>query len=525
MADGYLAFVLHAHLPFIRHPEYEYFLEERWFFEAMTETYLPLLEVFENLRADGARFPLTLSLSPSLLAMMEDPLLQARYRRHLGGLIALTDHEQERLRDEGHMAWLAGWYGDFFRRMAALYDRWDGRVSQAFRALHETGDIELMTCTATHGLLPLLAARPKTVEAQVRTGLDWFERVMGFRPRGLWLPECAWTPGLDGVLRREGIRYFFLESHGIENASAAPLAGVHAPLYTPEGVAAFGRDRESLQEVWSADEGFPGDGDYREFYRDVGHDLPWDYVGPFIGGDVRSDTGIKYHRITGPTPHKALYDPHAARDKAALHAGEFVDKRVAQLHHLRTLLEAPVVVAPFDAELYGHWWFEGPQWLDFVLRKLAFDQDVVALTTVSGYLDRHPVQQTATPGTSSWGHRGTFEIWLNESNDWIHDHLTECARRLEELAAAQAEPVDALTDRALRQAVRELLLAQASDWPFIIANGTATEYAERRVRDHVARFHHLADGVARGTIDGDALGVLEAMDNPFPDADWRVFAP
>lgn len=525
MHKGYLAFVLHAHLPFVRHPEYDRFLEENWFFEAITETYIPLLKFFHRLLEEKVPFQLTVSISPSLLAMLEDPLLQERYLRHIRSLRALCEQEHGRVADDGHLRWLAEMYGTLFSEAEQLFLRCEGRIAALFKRLHEQGAVELITTTATHGILPLLRARPETVEAQIVTGLRYFEQVFGFRPSGIWLPECGWTPGLDDVLRREGIRYFFVESHGIEHASVTPFHGVYAPVYTPAGVAAFGRDRGSTKEVWSAEEGFPGDPDYREFYRDIGHDLDLHYLQPFLQSDVRADTGIKYCRITGPTPHKQPYNPEVAREKAALHAGVFMDKRIAHIEYLHSVMEAPpIITAPFDAELFGHWWFEGPQWLDFVIRKAAFDQHCVELTTLSRYLERHPVHQVGDPVTSTWGHAGYFETWLNASNDWIYDHLVHCADRMRQLAHQHGRaPVSEPVRRALNQCVRELLLAQSSDWPFIITNGTSAQYASRRVRDHVSRFHQLADGIDRGTIDDEQLRALEYIDNIFPNADYRMF--
>jgi len=526
-ARGYLAVVLHAHLPFVRHPEYEAFLEERWFFEAVTETYIPLLKFLNGLVEDNVPFQLTVSLSPSLLAMMEDPLLQERYLRHLRSLTRLAEREEQHNHHDGHRRWLAGMYQNLFREAEALFLDCDGRLAQPFKRLHAHGAVELITTTATHGILPLLAAQPRSVEAQVVTGLEYFESVLGFRPRGMWLPECAWTPGLDDLLMRQGIRFFFVESHGLEHASVAPFHGVYAPIYTPAGVAAFARDRGSTKEVWSAEEGFPGDPDYREFYRDIGHDLDFEYIQPFLGGEVRSDTGIKYYRITGPTPHKQPYNPEVAREKAALHAQAFLDKRTAHAQYLHSIMGTPpIITAPFDAELFGHWWFEGPQWLDFLIRKAAFDQDTIELITPSHYLDRHPVHQVGEPGASTWGHAGYFETWLNGKNDWIYNQLMECGRRMEGLATRHAgSQLSPLTGRALNQCVRELLLAQSSDWPFIISNGTASEYAARRVKDHVSRFHYLAAAIEDGSIDEEYLSALEHLDHIFPGADFRQYCP
>ncbi|MCX8048170.1 MAG: DUF1957 domain-containing protein [Methylohalobius sp.] len=525
MAKGYLAFVLHAHLPYVRHPEYDQFLEERWLFEAITETYIPLIKIFDRLQEERVTGKLTLSISPSLLAMLEDTLLMERYALHLSKLIELSERELARTQNEPHFHYLAGTYHNLFRETQAVFERCGGRLALVFKRLHAMGALELITTAATHGLLPLLSPQPKAVIAQIKTGLEYFQSVFDFRPAGLWLPECGYYPGLEEILGREGIRFFIMESHGIEHASTTPFYGVYAPLYTPCGVAAFGRDQGSAKQVWSAREGFPGHPDYREFYRDIGHDFELDYIHPYIADGVRVDTGIKYYRITGPTAWKEPYHPEVAKERAAQHAGEFLYQRVSHIEYLASTMEvAPIVVAPFDAELFGHWWFEGPKWLDFVIRKAAFDQDTLELITLSEYLDRHPVHQVGVPATSTWGHKGYFEGWLNGKTDWIYPLLYECAARMEKLAQRyRQKPKNPLIWRALNQALRELLLAQSSDWPFIINNETSTQYAIRRVKDHVARFFALAQMIEKETIDEEILIALESMDNLFPQADYQVF--
>ncbi len=526
MPRGYLAFVLHAHLPYVRHPEHDTFLEERWFFEAVTETYIPLIMFLSRLAEEGVHFRLTISVSPSLLAMMEDELLQERYEAHISRMIDLSERELERTAAEPHFHRLAGMYRDLFVGARDLFvGKLNRRLSTALKKLQAQGVVELITTSATHALLPLFTSHPKAVRAQVVAGLDYFEEIFGFRPQGMWLPECGYYPGLDGLLAEEGVRFFFLESHGIEHAATTPFYGVHAPLYTPSGAAAFGRDRGSTKQVWSAREGFPGDPAYREFYRDIGYDLDFDYIRPYLSGDVRSDTGIKYYRITGPTHRKEPYTPEDAREKAAIHAEDFLRKRMAHVDHLSSVMEtAPIVVAPFDAELFGHWWFEGPQWLDFVIRKAAFDQDVLELTTPLAYLEKHPVHQAGLPCTSSWGHKGYFEAWLNGKTDWIYPQLYACCRQMDELAVRhESGKVPWLIRRALNQCVRELFLAQGSDWPFIINNGTSEGYAVRRVKDHLARFRFLAGAIESCCVSEELLSALEHVDNIFPNADYRLF--
>lgn len=524
MPEGYVALVLHAHLPFVRHPEYDAFLEERWLFEALTETYIPLLKLLYRLAEERVPCRMTVSLSPTLLCMLQDELLQNRYEAHLDRMIELCNKELERTRHDGHLYYLADMYRGLFQETRRLFTTiWKKNLAGAFKRMHEAGVIELITTTATHALLPLIRHRLRMVTLQIRAGVRYFQEVFGFKPRGLWLPECGYFPGLEKVLADEGIKFFIVESHGLLHAETIPLQGVYAPMFTPAGVAAFARDQECTREVWSAREGFPGDPEYREFYRDIGHDLDLEYIRPYIAGDVRVDTGIKYYRITGPTVHKELYHPEAATAKAADHAEVFMRRRIAHIEYLaRSAVRPPIIVAPFDAELFGHWWFEGPRWLDFFVRKAAYDQDTFKLTTLTEYLEQHPVHQTGIPATSTWGAQGYCDVWVNEKNRWIYPQIETCMDRMERILERYSRRRHSLLERqAINQCVRELLLAQSSDWPFIIHTGTAARYAERRVKDHVARFHLLADGLEKNAIDRECLKAIEYMDRLFPDIDYR----
>ena len=526
--QGYLALVLHAHLPFVRHPEHADFLEEDWLYEAISETYLPLLEVFDRLAADQVPFKITLTLTPTLIAMLRDPLLISRYERRLNLLCELAEKEVQRTLKDAAFQPLALFYRAHFERLrSAFVERYQRDLVRAFARLADAGHLDLLTCGATHGFLPLMQQIPEAVHAQLAVAVRFHEAQLGRRPEGIWLPECGYFPGLDRLLAEEGLRYFFLDAHGLANARPRPLHGVYAPVFTPAGTAAFGRDPESSQQVWSSETGYPGDPAYREFYRDVGFDLPLDYVRPYIQPTgARKNTGFKYYRITGRTDQKALYDPSAARARAELHAGNFMFNRERQIEHLASRMggRKPIVVAPYDAELYGHWWFEGPLFLEALVRKSAREQQVFSLSSPAEYLRAHPENQVVAPPMSSWGERGYARMWLDETNDWIYPHLDHAARRMVALARDFPAP-DPLQRRALNQAARELLLAQSSDWAFIIRTGTMVDYAIRRTKEHLLRVLRLDDQLRRGRIDGEWLAGVEARNNLFPEIDYQVYRP
>jgi 1,4-alpha-glucan branching enzyme len=500
---GRLCLVLHAHLPFVRHPEHPRFLEEDWLFEAITETYIPLLRMMERLLDEGVRFRLTMTMSPPLCEMLVDPLLKDRYRRHAGELLETLRRERGKLDGRFQKAL------DLYDGMLAGSLDYVGRndLVASFRRAQETGALEIVTCGATHGFLPFV----RNPRAQLRAAAANYRKHFGRAPRGIWLPECAFAPGVDAAVADQGIRFFFMDAHGVLHGSRVPKFGVHAPVRTPAGPAVFARDFETSKQVWSAKEGYPGDPVYREFYRDLGWDLGFG-----------KNLGIKYHRITGEVPlhAKEPYDPDAARARAGEHALNFRFNREQQARHLTSKLGIPpVIVAPYDAELYGHWWFEGPWFLEALLRSMAASE--VETATPPEILEAFPRLQTLEPSPSSWGNKGYYEVWLNGSNDWIYRHQRVMEDRMAELA--RREPGSELERRALAQAAREVLLAESSDWAFIMDTGAVAPYAHRRFKEHVVRFGRIRDMILSGAVVEAELHEIELRDSIFQELDYRVF--
>ncbi|MBM3252339.1 MAG: DUF1957 domain-containing protein, partial [Candidatus Omnitrophica bacterium] len=283
MEKGYLSFILHAHLPFVRHPEHKSFLEESWFYEAITETYIPLIKMIDKLLDDNVDFALTISLSPTLIAMMEDELLNNRYKKKLELLLELSYKEIERTKYDERVNRLARMYHDLFKESMYIYaDKYHCRLLEAFKKFDSSKKVEIMICAGTHGFLPVMEMYPQAVRSQVKIAVDTYKRIFGHSPRGIWLPECGYYPGLDGILKEFRIRFFIVDVHGVLFAEPRPCFGVYNPYYCKSGVAVFARDIESSKAVWSAEEGYPGDFNYREFYRDIGYDLDHDYVRPYL---------------------------------------------------------------------------------------------------------------------------------------------------------------------------------------------------------------------------------------------------
>jgi 1,4-alpha-glucan branching enzyme len=525
---SHVLLVLHAHLPFVRHPEHRYHLEENWLYEATVATYLPLIEMMRGLERDHVRYRLTMSMSPPLVTMLRDDLLKTRTAAYLDRLVALGERERVRTYGQAGFAPLSVWYHERFLRLRALYDSINGDLVGELAQLQRRGSLEIITVGATHGYQPVLREHSAR-RAQIELACRSYERAFGLWPRGIWLPECGYVDGVDVLCADAGLRYFFADGHAVTFARPRPPYGVHAPIYTPAGVAVLGRDAESGKQVWSSKEGYPGDGAYRDFYRDIGFDLPIETIGDFVHPDgIRVHTGYKYFRVTGDgvdLADKQPYDPGVAEGRADEHAGHFVFCRGAQMEHLRATMDvAPVVVSPYDAELFGHWWFEGPVFLDRLARRASL-QKKFRLSTAPEVLDENPIAAMSSPCPSSWGEGGYSAVWVDNSNDWIYPHVHHCEARMHELARRFAHPSD-LERRALNQAARELVLAQASDWAFIMKTKTAVEYACDRVKAHLARFRRLDRALVGEQLGNEAgwLTDLESRDNIFPEIDYRLWS-
>ena len=526
---GRLAIVLHAHLPYVRHPEHAHFYEESWLFEAVAECYLPLLDVMAGWQRDGIPWRLTLTLTPTLCAMLADDLLRQRTTRHLEAMVALAGKESERnvLRPDSQE--VAAFYE---ARAAALLDRWeacDGDILSEFRRHQETGHLEILTCAATHALLPLWLDQPAAIRAQLAMAKADYRRHFRREPDSLWLPECAWDPGLETHLAAAGLRRCVLETHGLIHAEPRPRCATFAPVTTPAGLTVFARDPESARQVWSRHGGYPGDPRYREFHHDLAHEAEWEYLRPHQAGAAdRVFTGIKYHRVTGGSGPKEIYRRPEALEAVGDHAWHFVAQRIAAVAEAAPLMphRPPLITAPFDAELFGHWWFEGPEFLDAVVRTIAGETEL-RLTNLRGDTEEFPERQLTMPARSSWGEGGHLGVWLDAGNAWMLAPLRLATDRMVALARRfSAAPTNGLTSRFLGQAGRELLLAQASDWPFLLKMGTAGTYPAERFQGHVEAFNRLADALEGGELSrwSSFLCTLEDWHPLFPELDWRWWA-
>ncbi len=518
MTKGNLAIVLHAHLPYVRSEE-PGSLEEDWFFQALVECYLPLLEILEEASISNNQAPkLTIGLSPTLLSLLEDEVLKTRFRKWVElRLEILNSLQADNIKAALHLT-------DHLKRQLKSWKNCRGDLIGRFDKLQISEVIDILTCAATHGYLPLLRENPETVRAQLKTAVREHKRLFKNSPLGIWLPECAYYEGLDIIIAESGLRYAVLDGHGLLNADPRPRYGLYAPICTKKGVAFFGRDSESTLPVWSARDGYPGNPNYREFHRDLGWDLSIENLKK-IGIQEKRPLGIKLFKITSKSTsleNKQPYNPQAAQERVEKDAEHYLKKRKEQLIKLEKSMKIePLLIAPFDAELFGHWWFEGPQFISQLFMKSK--KEGIKLITLKEALQLKSQIQLCNPSPSSWGQGGFHNYWLNESNAWIVHQWSKAGRAMINICSKGIQNESNI--KIIKQAARELLLSQSSDWSFILKAGTTTELARERIDLHIKRFWILINSIKDNkVIDNKILEKIEKEDSIFPlisPLDWK----
>lgn len=518
--------ILQAHLPYVRHLEYPRFLEEDWLYESLNETYIPLLKVLNDLDQKGVDFKITICFSPTLLTMLTDQPLQERFVECMNLHIELGEKEVERtLREDTECHEMAIWYLEEAKQNLEIYESYERNILKGFKALADKKKIELITTAATHAYLPLYKDYPTAIDAQIEMGLRTHKRIFGEKPRGFFLPECGYYPGLDEALTKRGVKWTQLASHSVITAADKSIYGGYKPIELPSGLMAFPRDWSICNLIGSSKSGYPCDSDYREFYRDIGYYLPMDTIRPYIHEpEVRVFTGYKYYAITGKTEEKRFYDFAKAMEKVDLHVDNF-------LYHIRRKgimlntygIEDPVYSLVFDAELFGHRWFEGIEFLKKFLERSALDPQY-ELTTPTKLMVENTPSEKLHVNECSWASDGGADTWLDGSNAWIYRHTLKALDRMQELTHRFPEQ-GSLKGRFLNQASREVLLAMASDWPCIIHDNTSVSYAEKRLRNHLGSFNVVYSSMCKNTVNTEWLINAERRNAIFPDIDYKLFEP
>jgi 1,4-alpha-glucan branching enzyme len=558
---GCVTFALHSHLPYvINHGTWPHGTE--WLYEAAAETYLPLLAVLGDLEQRGVALKANVGLTPILLEQLSHPLFKEEFPKYVIRKIeaAIKDADDFTAQGDQHMAKVAAFWRQFYQEALRHFEDLHGDIVLGFRKFYESGSIEIITSGATHGYFPLLGT-DASIRAQVATGVETHVRFFGRKPRGIWLPECGYRPaglwqfpvslnglgsahggkpflraGVEQILAENSLEFFYVDTHlvdsstrftpyemlagGVPRAVEVPSDHAGKNFYRPyladtpdrkrAHVAFFTRDPRTGIQVWSGDHGYPGDANYLEFHK------------------KRWPGGHRYWQISGAKVDlgaKLPYDPAIAQERVREHAAHFANITADVLKNFgKHGAGMPVLTAPFDAELFGHWWFEGPEWLKYVALEYARPESQVRLLTGAEYLDQYQPNGFVALPEGSWGANSDNSVWLNEDTAWTWKHIYPAELAVQQMANGGLWRGNPTATRLAQQICRELLLLESSDWQFLITTKNARDYAEKRFHAHLDQLRALLDTWGRfeatRQVPADKLAELEKIelrDSVFPN--------
>lgn len=518
-----------------------YYRGEAWLHEALLFSYLPLLDTIHTLRDEHLTTKLTLSFSPILLEQLAQPDVLKRFDEFVTDRISAANADIAYYEGEAfneHLRYLAIYQRDQFIAMQTfLKERLNGDFVGALRLLQETGMIEIAASAATSAYLPLLKSKT-SLDAQVKVGIATYEKYFGQKPTSFVLPDHGYRPGLEDLMERHGIRLVFTEGHSIRggqpsgaatgevfggygavrqqysiadrfNQDARDLSTRYAYTIGNSDVAVLARSHSASFQVWGDVLGYPGDVDYRDFFRKSG------------------TSHLFYWRVTGKNiadQQKDYYHPDWASFKIDQHAENFANMIGDLVRNHQNHRGTPgICMISYPMELFGWRWHEGVAWIGKMLRYISYNPGLQA-TTATESITLNPPTQAIDLYESSWGAGGRHFNWNNIDNSWMWSVIEDCAARMEELAVRYSNPT---ADEAatLAQAAREVLLLQSGDWQLLIATGEARMFAIQRFTQHVERFNYFASALEAGSADANAASEFFELDHVFADIDYTWFRP
>lgn len=551
---GAFIFVLHSHIPYVR-------MKGKWphgeemLFEVIAETYIPLLNALNELLKEGVKPQLTISLTPILLEQLNDKYMREEFVVYLKRRInacrkdirlyssrKIIEDKKEALAHKN----LAKFYLDFYSNVLISFERkYKKNIIKGFKELQDKGVLDIITSSATHAYLPLFYSE-ESINEQIKVGIETYKKYFDRNPRGIWLPECGYRPllktngkrydGFEKVLEEFNIQYFFTDAHvfssnEFSNIKNNLIIGPYKyrviknnknnvvdekPTFFPYTVASssvsvFARDIDTSLQVWSSAFGYPGDYFYREFHS------------------KDAISGLNYCRITNHNDAlvgKEIYEPDIAKQKVKEHADHFsslVENKIKDVY--KETGEYSSIVSSYDTELFGHWWFEGVDWLKQVLRNLS-KSTTVDLAAADKYIKKNPPNESINMPESSWGLGGAHEVWFNDETEWIWPIIHELSDKIKNLKK-DFPKARGVKKNLLNQALRELLLLHSSDWPFLISTYQAKEYATERFNQHKDRCKELLElAYSKNKYSKKEIKHIKDImnsDNPFQDLDYKQF--
>lgn len=498
--------------------------EEELLFTAISETYLPLLSMFERLDIDSVPFKLSLVLTPTLCAQLADYDVQTRFVEWLDRLVALGEKEVSQL-PEGSPRWIQA--ESCLERIRAnrrdFVEFYKGDLLSAFRYYADRDTIELLATAATSTFLPHYADIPEAINAQIEAGLQSHRQFFGVVPDGFWLPAMGYSANIEQILLKYGFTYSVLDSHGLLFGKPLPVNGIFSPIRCQNGFVFFARDFSSEAEILGTD-GFINNGVYRNQDRDLAFEAAANELSDFIPlGKERVASGYKYWRRGGSTGED-WYDKDAAIKQAKIDALSFVATRAEKLNKAETMLQSSdlSMTCTFDARIFGQLWHEGIFWLEQVFRAAAVSPDLQTAHACDLFSKKSSFQELV-PFMSAATGTGYGENLLDTSNDWMLQYSRKACERM--ISLAERFPDDnGFKARALNMAAKEVLLSMSLDWPIMLHDKTYPEYAEAQFKNNVLAFTTVFDSLGANSISTEWLTNMEQEHPLFPWINYRIFS-
>lgn len=506
-------FVFHFHLPYLYHHDGRY-IEENWYYQNLAEAYIPFLEMIEELAFAGLVPQITVSLSPTLYNMMENEVMSARFKRYLERTLSLIDQEKKN-NSEQRIKEILTLYEEKYLKVMEYFTRYSEDIITPFKILKNQGVVEIITSPLSYSILPLITLK-EVINVEISEALKDFKNIFLTESRGFFISECAWSPQIESFLKKNSVEYIFLD----ERASDVEPSKMYI---LPSGIKVFLRDYRSFDFIFG-EEGVVRNPFYREFYRDIGYERDLEYLKRFTECDFPVNTGIKYFRITDlnlPLEKKELYDPQKAHEAVLADAERFA-RYILDI--FSTTDNKPLFVGIFNAEIFGHRWFEGIEFWRHFFITIRQKRYPIGFVLPTNYINTTTPVAKITPTMSSWADNGFFDKWLNEKNDFIYPFQYEISKKFISVASRfRGIKISGELERVLKAIAREIVMMHSSDWAVMIASDVHKEYAGRRIAKHYSNAVKLIDWLIKGYYDKDELALIEKELPVFSDIDWRSF--
>ncbi|MBQ6781098.1 MAG: DUF1957 domain-containing protein [Treponema sp.] len=515
-----LILVIVGHQGYIRHIEdgADYASENELLFDSISNTYLPLINLFYRLEAESVPFKVSLVLSPMLCALFDDPMVQQQYIEWLDDRIALGEKEIIRCKDDDSLCDNArSILAQYKKDKADFCDKYEQNLLKQFAEIAKNEHLELIATAASYAYLPHYADMPEVLNAQVEAGLYSHRRYFGAAPEGFWLPYLGYADDVEKVIRSYGINYTILDTRSILFSKDSPADGIFSPVRCYNSLVVFGRDKDTPADIVAEETGFMHNPLYKNLYKDIGFELDADALGNCsASGKARVATGYRYW-----SKQDTVYDKKAALAQAEKDAKTFLDAKKTKLDAAEGLLNGndASLVCAFDAAMLGQDWAEGMYFLEQVIR----GSEGMTLSCGADLIQNQFSLPKIKPYPSAASGTGYGEDLLDSSNGWMLRHTRKMCERMIDLAGRFPDDTG-LKVRLLNLGAKELMIAQCGDWAKMLHEGRYPEYVTERFKQCIASFIAVFDSLGSNTVSTEWLTKIEREHPLFPWMNYRIFS-